>query len=204
VVAYRYRLDGGDWGNETPVGTKIALSDLSSGQHTVYVIGKNAAGTWQGAGTAASWVVYTAGPLAILSGEPPGLVNDNTADITVGGPKVVAYKYRVDGGSWSGEIAVSTHIILSGLGEGQHTVSVLGKDALDNWQGGQLGMSTMELKVTDLQPLSTPEGQVMAYKASLIDLSTSQGVYLWYGVDAPHYLLYYDDGNKVLRLVEHS
>jgi hypothetical protein len=47
VTHYRYRLDNAAFGLETPVATPISLSALPDGLHTVYVIGRDAAGVWQ-------------------------------------------------------------------------------------------------------------------------------------------------------------
>ena len=47
ITHYRYRLNGGAYGAETPAGTPIALTGLADGTYTVFVIGKNDAGTWQ-------------------------------------------------------------------------------------------------------------------------------------------------------------
>lgn len=73
-------------------------------------------------------------------------------------------------------------------------------------QTGQL--TPMELKVTNIESLSTTEGPVWAYNVSLMDMSTPAeyrlGTELLYGVDAPHYLLRVDDGRKILWLIEHS
>ncbi|MCX8156387.1 MAG: lamin tail domain-containing protein [Verrucomicrobiae bacterium] len=44
---YRWRLDGGPWSAETPIGTPIVLSGLPDGQHVVEVAGKNDVGWWQ-------------------------------------------------------------------------------------------------------------------------------------------------------------
>jgi hypothetical protein len=136
VVAYKYMLDGGAWSAETPVSTHITLSGLAEGLHTVSVIGKDAAGNWQSQAspTTASWTVDLTPPTATLSGQPSGSVNDNTADITVAGADVVTYQYKLDAGTWGSPISISTHITLSSLADGLHTVSVIGKDAAGNWQ----------------------------------------------------------------------
>ena len=207
IVAYKYKLDSGSWSGEIEASAHIMLLGLASGQHTLSVRGKNAVGNWQAeaSATTATWAVWAVGALATLSGQPTGLVNYNTADITVGGPNVATYMYRVDDGPWSDDMATSSRIILSGLSDGRHTVYVIGKDAAGNWQMNQLAMRPMTVKVmTTLGHLQTPEGYVWAYKVSLIDQSTGEGVYLWYDTEAPYHLLYYDDGQKVLALVEHS
>ncbi|MBM2825268.1 MAG: hypothetical protein HW402_932, partial [Dehalococcoidales bacterium] len=76
----------------------------------------------------------TAEPQVILSGQPVGLVNYNSANITVGGPDVTAYQYKLDGGSYGAETPVSQLIMLTGLSDGNHTVLVLGRNAAGTWQ----------------------------------------------------------------------
>jgi hypothetical protein len=66
---------------------------------------------------------------ATLSGQPTGVVDYNTANVVVGGGHVMAYKYKVDNGSWSEEAPVENHLLLSGLGDGMHAVYVIGRSA---------------------------------------------------------------------------
>ena len=160
VVTYEYKLDAGDWSGETAVGAHIVLADLIDGQHTVYVVGKNALGTWQPYDdpSTATWTVDSTLAIATLSGQPTGTVNYNTADITVGGQNAVAYKYKLDDGAWVGETPVSTHIILSGLSDGQHTVSVIAKNALNHWQA-ESNATTASWTVDTTPPQATLSGQ---------------------------------------------
>lgn len=44
---YRWRLDGGAWNADTPIGQPIELTGLGSGPHQVEVVGKRDSGTWQ-------------------------------------------------------------------------------------------------------------------------------------------------------------
>jgi hypothetical protein len=44
---YKWRLDGGDWSEETPVEKPIELAALKPGAHAVEVVGKRDSGTWQ-------------------------------------------------------------------------------------------------------------------------------------------------------------
>ncbi|OLN26928.1 hypothetical protein DVDV_2387 [Desulfovibrio sp. DV] len=66
VVAYKYRLDGGDWSEQTSSITPIALAGLSVGAHTLAVLGENANGVWQDTAspTTAAWTVVTVSPAA--------------------------------------------------------------------------------------------------------------------------------------------
>ena len=59
IISYKYKLDGGDYGSETLVAEQIVLTDLTRGVQTVYVLGRDAAGTWQTDPTTASWTVAT-------------------------------------------------------------------------------------------------------------------------------------------------
>jgi len=80
-----------------------------------------------------------------LSGEPTGTTNQTSATITVGtkmtgfgvpttaktypvGAGWTHYKYRVNGGPWSGEMPVSTPITLSGLNNDAYFVEGVGKN----------------------------------------------------------------------------
>lgn len=67
VSAYKYSLDGGALSAEIPVATKISLTALGVGLHTVSVIGKTAAGAWQVAPTDVSWTVEQAAPTTTAS-----------------------------------------------------------------------------------------------------------------------------------------
>ena len=73
-------------------------------------------------------------PTATIYGTPTSPTNSTDAVLTVGGTDVVSYKHKLDSGSYSSETSVATQISLSGLGEGTHTVSVIGKDTAGNWR----------------------------------------------------------------------
>ena len=134
VSSYRYRVDGGDFGEATPVAAPIALTNLADGSHTVAVIGGDAAGNWQVTPTTVAWVVDTKSPTATITGKPAAVTNLKTATLTVGGSEVTAYRTKVDGGDFGDPIPVATPISLTGLSDGSHTVAVIGGDAAGNWQ----------------------------------------------------------------------
>ncbi len=82
----------------------------------------------------ASFTVDTGAPTATLSGTPANPTKQIITDITVAGTQVTHYKYKLDAGSYGAETALATHITLSGLTGGSHTLSVIGKDTAGNWQ----------------------------------------------------------------------
>ncbi len=47
ITHYRYRVNGGAWSADRLVSQPISLSALANGHYTVYVVGRNSAGTWQ-------------------------------------------------------------------------------------------------------------------------------------------------------------
>lgn len=136
VVSYKYKIDGGSYSAEIAIGTPIDLSGLSEGVHQITVIAKNLDGYWQSelATTTATWRIDITAPTATVSNTPSNPTISRTALLTVGGTDVVSYKYKLDGGNYSSEASIDTRIRLSGLAEGPHTVSVIGKDSAGNWQ----------------------------------------------------------------------
>lgn len=83
----------------------------------------------------------------VLNG-PSGTVADTTANFLVGGPGLVAYKWRLNGGSWSAPIQIGNGgllnrtganprqavLALTGLTAGPQTLEVIGQDMAGNWQ----------------------------------------------------------------------
>ncbi len=71
---------------------------------------------------------------ASLNGVPPAQTAATSATITVGGPGIVSYKYKLNNGAYSAETPIATPISLTNLANGSYTVSVLGKTDAGTWQ----------------------------------------------------------------------
>ena len=113
----------------------VTLTDLADGTYnTCSLTVTDASGNISDSLLLSSFTIDTVAPVAVLSGTPANPSNIRTADITVGGTDVTHYKYNLDGGAYSGELLVSSPIVLFGLTDGPHTVLVLGRDAAGNWQ----------------------------------------------------------------------
>lgn len=163
VVAYKYKLDNNSYGNEILASIPILLSELSEAEHTLYVIGKDAANNWQTTPTTYTWTVDLTPPVATLTNTPTNPTSATTTDITVGGEDVVAYKYKLDSGSWI-ENTIETHIQLSGLTETSHTLSVIGKDSAGNWK---------------------PENEATTYTWIVNNSFVTNGLYVHYDISNP-------------------
>ena len=136
VVSYKYKLDDNNWSSEIDISTSISVIDLSVGTHSISVIGKDSVGNWQKntEPTTFSWEIDLSVTTAILSNTTLPITNEKSIDIIVSGNGVVSYKYKLDSLSWSSEINSSNKITVNNLAEGEHTLSVVAKNNLGNWQ----------------------------------------------------------------------
>lgn len=113
VISYSYKLDDGDYnyiisgggaggsGSSGPmsydgidVNVHIILSDLSDGEHTLYVRGRDEAGNWQDEANVAVyvWVIDTVAPIVAITSPADGLIT-NQSTITI--------EYTIDGTAYS-------------------------------------------------------------------------------------------------------
>lgn len=135
IVAYKYKFDGSAWSGEIPVASSVTKTNLAEGTHSINVIGKNEAGTWQEevSATAYSWSVDVTPPatvtLPVLPDNPSAEIRP---DIRVGGTDVAYFKYRLDGGAWSGILSASDAVPVPDLSEGSHTIEIIGIDSVGN------------------------------------------------------------------------
>jgi hypothetical protein len=73
-------------------------------------------------------------PGASITGVPPSPTSLTSATLTVGGPGITHYKFRLDTGPYGEEIPVTAPIVLTNLTSGSHTVYVIGKNSAGGWQ----------------------------------------------------------------------
>ena len=87
---------------------------------------------------------------AYILGGPIGTTDQTSASFTIGGPGILSYKWRLDGGAWSAEEIIGTGgpfprtvgvlcvrqeaLVFNSLTPGVHTLEVLGRDMAGNWQ----------------------------------------------------------------------
>jgi len=96
------------------------------------------------------WLAITMGATAdsgiAIANHPTGTTHLRDVTLTVGGPGIFGYRYRVNGSSWSEDLPIgelgfvpnntvrTANISLTGLPEGTQTVEVLGQDFAGEWQ----------------------------------------------------------------------
>lgn len=94
---------------------------------------------------------------ASLSGEPPSVTSATAATLKVGtcitghglptggfpeGSGYTRYKYRLNDGAWSPEMALTEPVMLNGLGTGSYTVEVIGRNDAGEWQSTNAATSS--------------------------------------------------------------
>ena len=91
---------------------------------------------------------FTVPEWAYIIGGPDAQTNATSASFKIGGPGIVAYQWRLDGGAWSARIRIGAGGVLprtgptvrqatlnlTNLANGPHTLEVLGEDMAGNWQ----------------------------------------------------------------------
>lgn len=146
VTAYRYMLDDNEWSSVFPVSANVTAQHLAPGDHTLHVIGADAAGNWQEEADAAksNWSIDAKIPTAKLTGLPPTVTNRDSVKIMVkaaqGSPVINEYAYTIDDGATWTRGTVSDPIELSGL-EGEYTLYVNGFGN-EMWQDNADGRTT--------------------------------------------------------------
>ncbi len=71
ITHYKYSLDGGPFGAETLVSSKVSLTGLAAGTHSIRAIGRNSAGVWQSETAATQSLTWT-----VAAGAQPIVINE--------------------------------------------------------------------------------------------------------------------------------
>ncbi len=71
-----------------------------------------------------------------LAGVPSGMVDASELTLTVGGPGITHYRYRLNAGAYGPLMPVTDPILLQGLTAGSYQVDVLGMNSAGEWFAG--------------------------------------------------------------------
>lgn len=119
-------------------------------------------------------------------GVPSSPTADDSANLTVGGENVDYYRYRVGGGDWSGERAVSEPILLSGL-SGTVQVSVSGRSRNGDYHPDEEAVTVtwrVDPGAADIVVSGTPATPARSSQATL---SVAGSDHYCYRVDGTYY-----------------
>jgi hypothetical protein len=105
---------------------------------------------------------------ASISGEPASATTNRSATLTVAGPGIYAYRWKLNNGPWSAEVPLTTNILiaptmfdqaqpirLTNLADGTYTVSVIGKNSAGYWQSTNNPTASKTWTVTSPAELDT-------------------------------------------------
>jgi hypothetical protein len=104
---------------------------------------------------------------ASINGAPVGTTSETTATLTVAGPGIWAYQWRINGGAWSSDVSLvpqaawdggpftttmfdnAPAIELMGLTNGDYMVEVRGKNSAGDWQETPTATQTWTVQIVD-------------------------------------------------------
>jgi hypothetical protein len=119
-------------GSATPCsGTSKTVGPLPDGDHNFSVTGTDAAGNVSAAVTR-SWTVDTVAPDTTITAAPSGTVETASAHFEFGASEPASFACQIDSGA---PAACSSPLDLSGLANGDHTVSITAVDRAGNLDG---------------------------------------------------------------------
>ena len=182
---------GGAFGSATvPVNATLSVAQLgllASGNHTIYVHGRDVTGAW-GAVSSAVLNLDKTGPTTSTLALTPNPSNGTVSvaltatgnDTSSGNGNVVSAEYTIDGGpavamtlgGAAAPVRSLTASIPSGLTGGDHTVAVRSQDALNNWGTP----ATITLTVTTAGPVTSGVVAAKNPNNGALPLNSSQPV----------------------------
>ena len=75
-------------------------------------------------------------PGPTITGVPADVSADRDQTFQVAGPGITHYRYSLDGGPFGPATSVDTPVVLTALGNGEHTIEVLGQNSAGDWFAG--------------------------------------------------------------------
>lgn len=123
---FECQLDAGAW---TSCGPGINYASLADGSHTFSVRAKDMAGNIDPTPASRTWVVDTVAPDTAITSGPSGTVASGSASVEFAGEAGAAFQCSLDGGAF---VACTSPTVVSGLGDGAHTVQVAAVDGAGN------------------------------------------------------------------------
>ena len=134
-VQFRFLIDQnstatltGDYANTT-----TATQATGDGTYYLHVQAKDENGNESAVMTVSALLDNTA-PKVVFGPITLNPNSDTTASIVIGGEDVSHYKFQLDGAAYGNEDAVTNPLLLKNVSNGEHTLSVVGRDLAGNYQ----------------------------------------------------------------------
>ena len=135
LTAYRYRMDDeSNWSEELVMSIPIQLTQLSEGNHTLYILGKDSLGNWQSEDTAITfqWIVDLTAPVVQHLTDTTLPCSNMTWSWSASEPSQFRYLIDTDINSVpSGEYSDITTVSQT-TGDGSYYLHVQAKDSAGN------------------------------------------------------------------------
>jgi hypothetical protein len=114
---------------------------------------------------------------AVIVDQPGAVTPETTATLSVGGPGLTHYQFRLNGGAWSADVAIAEPINLQGLANGSQQVEVVGRNSAGRLQ--EFADATQSLPWT-VQPTSVAVeiNEVLADNAGALPLGDTLPDYI--------------------------
>jgi parallel beta-helix repeat protein len=152
LTAYRYRLDDEtEWREEMVISIPIGLTQLTNGEHTLYVLGKDALGNWLPEDTAiiVQWTVDTTAP--IVQNITDSFQPCRSITWSWQASESAEFRYLIDNtsnGVPTGEYSNITSVTQS-TGDGIYYLHVQAKDMAGNESAVQTVQATLDNQPPD-------------------------------------------------------
>jgi hypothetical protein len=133
IIAYKWRLNGGAWSEETPISTTFKVATNNDGDYTVEVVGRDAFGNWQDIAfcTRVRWTLDTQAPGTTISDKPPLRWNDRTPNFSFSSEAGAVFECKLDSGDYVA--CTSAYTVAVPLDDGSHTFMVRARDLAGNY-----------------------------------------------------------------------
>lgn len=159
----------------------------TDGSKTVYVEYKDSLGNIGTPYNTGAFTLDTSASFATLSGTPASITKLTSASVTVAGTNIVSYEYKLDSGSYGIETVIATPITLSGLADGSHSLSVIGKNSVGTWQAQESATTyTWTVDTTaPLTPVATPLAGTFNTTKSVILIASGSDTIRYSTIETP-------------------
>ncbi len=181
-VTFELKLDSGNFSLTTD---PRVLSGLSDGEHTIEVRAIDAAGNLDPTPATRTWIVDATAPDTEIVSGPDSLTAAASATFDFSSELDATFQYKLDDG---GYLAATDPLTLTGLSEGEHTLTVRAIDAYGNADTTPATWTwTIDSLPPDTEIVSGPAG-ITGSTTATFDLSSEPDATFEYKLDDGDYL----------------